>query len=266
MRKLLLSILLASAVATPALADPDNPHDRQQHADRQDSRGDRHENRGNAERAPAPVQNRFNGANNRQPPPQVVQQQGEQHHNGNWAGRFTGGPQGNPPQSNEDYRNRNNGFANGQGQPGQHYDRNRNNGYANGQGQQYDRNRNNRYANGQYNDRNNWNHDRSRWANGGWNRNWRSDHRYDWHSYREHHRSVFHLGVYFDPFGYGYRPFGIGYQLAPAYFGQRYWIDPGLYQLPYPPPGTQWVRYWNDALLVDMYSGEVVDVIHNFFW
>ena len=51
-----------------------------------------------------------------------------------------------------------------------------------------------------------------------------------------------------------------------TYFGQRYWIDPGMYQLPYPPPGTQWVRYWNDAVLVDTYSGEVVDVIRDFFW
>jgi hypothetical protein len=26
------------------------------------------------------------------------------------------------------------------------------------------------------------------------------------------------------------------------------------------------VRYWNDALLVDMYTGEVVDEIRGFFW
>lgn len=107
---------------------------------------------------------------------------------------------------------------------------------------------------------------RSRWANGGWNRNWRNDHRYDWRNYRHHHRSTFHLGIYIDPFDYGYRPFNIGYRLQPLYYGQRYWIDPGLYSLPYPPPGTQWVRYYNDALLVDVYTGEVVDVIQNFFW
>jgi nickel/cobalt transporter regulator len=107
---------------------------------------------------------------------------------------------------------------------------------------------------------------RSRWENGGWNRDWRNDRRYDWRSYRDRHRSAFHIGVYFDPFGYSYRPFDIGYRLQPLYLGQRYWIDAGMYQLPYPPPGTQWVRYWNDAVLVDMYSGEVVDVIRNFFW
>jgi Ni/Co efflux regulator RcnB len=54
--------------------------------------------------------------------------------------------------------------------------------------------------------------------------------------------------------------------LWPAYYGNQYWIDPGLYQLPYPPPGAMWVRYWNDALLVDMYTGTVIDVIPGFFW
>jgi hypothetical protein len=108
--------------------------------------------------------------------------------------------------------------------------------------------------------------DRSRWSSGGWDRNWRDDHRYDWRSRRDRHRSIFHLGIYFDPFGYGYRSYDIGYRMVPAYYGQQYWIDPGLYGLPYPPPGTAWVRYWNDAVLVDIYSGEVVDVIHNFFW
>ena len=108
--------------------------------------------------------------------------------------------------------------------------------------------------------------DRNRWASGGWNRDWRNDRRYDWRDYRERHRSIFRIGIYYDPFGYGYRSFDIGYRLYPNYYGQQYWIDPGMYSLPFPPPGTQWVRYWNDALLVDMYTGEVVDVIHGFFW
>jgi hypothetical protein len=103
-------------------------------------------------------------------------------------------------------------------------------------------------------------------AGGSWNRNWRNDRRYDWRDYRDRHRSTFRLGIYYDPFGYGYRSFDIGYRLVPAYYGQQYWFDPSMYGLPYPPPGTQWVRYWNDALLVDVYSGEVVDAIHNFFW
>ena len=48
---------------------------------------------------------------------------------------------------------------------------------------------------------------------------------------------------------------------------QRYWInDPYQYRLPYAPEGTRWIRYYNDVLLVDTWSGEVVDVIHDFFW
>jgi Ni/Co efflux regulator RcnB len=99
-----------------------------------------------------------------------------------------------------------------------------------------------------------------------WNRGWRNDNHYDWRRYRDHHRSRFHLGIYFDPFGWGYEPFSIGWRLWPAYYDNQYWIDPGMYELPYPPPGAAWVRYWNDALLVDTYSGTVIDVIPGFFW
>lgn len=100
-----------------------------------------------------------------------------------------------------------------------------------------------------------------------WNTNWRNNNHYDWQNYRRHHRSTFRLGSYFDPFGWGYYPYQIGWRLWPAYYGNRYWInDPGMYRLPYAPPGYVWVRYWNDALLVDTGTGEVVDMIPNFFW
>jgi Ni/Co efflux regulator RcnB len=99
-----------------------------------------------------------------------------------------------------------------------------------------------------------------------WNRDWRNDNRYDWRRFRDHHRSRFHLGLYIDPFGWGYQSFGIGYRLWPAYYGNQYWIDPALYGLPYPPPGCAWIRYWNDALLINTFTGEVVDEIPNFFW
>jgi len=105
--------------------------------------------------------------------------------------------------------------------------------------------------------------DRHRWDSG----SWRSDHRYNWREHRRRHRSLFHLGIYFDPFGWNYRPYSIGWRLWPSYYSRRYWInDPWFYRLPYAPPGYRWVRYWDDALLVDTFTGEVVDVIHNFFW
>jgi Ni/Co efflux regulator RcnB len=100
-----------------------------------------------------------------------------------------------------------------------------------------------------------------------WNTNWRDNNRYDWRNHRRHHRSLFHLGFYYDPFGWGYSPFQIGWRLWPAYYSNRYWInDPWQYRLPYAPPGYRWVRYWNDALLVDTWTGTVVDMIPGFFW
>ena len=99
-----------------------------------------------------------------------------------------------------------------------------------------------------------------------WNQNWRNDSRYDWRDYRRHHRSHFHLSFYIDPFGWGYQPFYAGYRMWPSYYGNQFWIDPALYGLPYPPPGAAWVRYYNDVLLIDLYSGTVLDVIPGFFW
>jgi Ni/Co efflux regulator RcnB len=100
-----------------------------------------------------------------------------------------------------------------------------------------------------------------------WDGNWRNDRRFDWRDHRRRHGSLFHLGFYYDPFGWGYQQFQIGGRLWPNYYSANYWInDPYQYSLPYPPPGTRWVRYYNDALLVDTFSGEVVDVIRDFFW
>jgi hypothetical protein len=100
-----------------------------------------------------------------------------------------------------------------------------------------------------------------------WTTDWRRDRRYDWRDWRRRHRSWFNLGVYYDPFGWNYQPYSIGWRLWPSYYGSNFWInDPWYYRLPYAPPGTRWVRYYDDAVLVDMWSGEVVDVIYNFFW
>ena len=97
--------------------------------------------------------------------------------------------------------------------------------------------------------------------------NWRKDRRYDWSNYRNKYWWLFQLGSYYDPFGWGYSPYQIGWRMWPSYYSDNYWInDPWYYRLPYAPPGTRWVRYWDDAILVDTWSGQVVDVIYNFFW
>jgi Ni/Co efflux regulator RcnB len=39
-----------------------------------------------------------------------------------------------------------------------------------------------------------------------------------------------------------------------------------MYNLPYAPWPYRWVRYYNDAVLVNTFTGEVVDVAYDFFW
>ncbi len=66
-----------------------------------------------------------------------------------------------------------------------------------------------------------------------WNGHWRNDHRYNWHKHRNRHRSLFRLGFYFDPFGWNYRPYSIGWRLWPSYYRSSYWLnDPWMYRLP----------------------------------
>jgi Ni/Co efflux regulator RcnB len=76
------------------------------------------------------------------------------------------------------------------------------------------------------------------------------------------------LRPYYSPYrNYGYNRFSIGITLGRDFYSNRYWInDPWQYRLPQPYPGTRWVRYYNDVLLVDVYNGQVVDVIYDFFW
>jgi hypothetical protein len=137
-----------------------------------------------------------------------------------------------------------------------------------------DRNRNTTYRSDNQRDWHSDRHDNDRtWAsrnnnNQRWDRNWRSNNRYDWQRYRTYNRNVYHVGRYYSPYrNYDYRRLSIGYRLAPLFFSQNYWIgDPGYYRLPDVYGPYRWVRYYDDALLVDIYSGEVVDVIYDFFW
>jgi hypothetical protein len=104
---------------------------------------------------------------------------------------------------------------------------------------------------------------------GAWNRGWRNDNRYNWSHARQQHRDNFHLPRYYAPHGwdYGYRRFSIGFRLSSILFEQNYWIDdPYYYDLPPAYGPYRWVRYYNDALLVDIYTGEVVDTVYDIFW
>lgn len=106
-----------------------------------------------------------------------------------------------------------------------------------------------------------------RYAPVNWSSHWRNDRRYDWYNWRNRNRWLFNLGFYSDPFGWGYQRYNIGWRMWPSYYGSHYWLnDPWQYRLPYAPPGYRWIRYYDDAILVDTWDGRVVDVIYNFFW
>lgn len=146
------------------------------------------------------------------------------------------------------------------------------------------RDQRNRWDNDRRNDRGHWNNNHQRDRNwngnrGGWNNNhgnynnwhnnWRSDRRYNWNAYRNANRHAFRLPRYYAPpgYSYGYRRFGIGFTLSSSLFAQNYWINqPSYYRLPEAYGPYRWVRYYNDALLIDTYSGAVVDAIYDIFW
>ena len=102
-----------------------------------------------------------------------------------------------------------------------------------------------------------------------WNRDWRRDNRYNYSVYRNQNRNAFRLPRYYAPYGwgYGYRRFSIGFTLSSILFDQDYWIDDAdYYRLPPAYGPYRWVRYYNDALLVDIRTGYVVDTVYDIFW
>ncbi len=80
----------------------------------------------------------------------------------------------------------------------------------------------------------------------------------------QHH---FRAGGFRWPQGLSYRRYSYGEFLPQIFFGQDYWLyDYSDYGLPYPPPGAAWVRYGPDALLIDRYSGEIIQVVYGVFY
>ena len=115
-----------------------------------------------------------------------------------------------------------------------------------------------------------WN-GRSGWDNRdfrSWDNRWRDNRGYNWFSYRRSHRVIYQPGPYFAPYrSHRYDRLSIGLYLDSLFFQPRFFInDTNAYRLPPVYGPYQWVRYYDDVLLVDIYSGEVVDVIYDFFW
>jgi hypothetical protein len=102
-----------------------------------------------------------------------------------------------------------------------------------------------------------------------WNRGWRNDDRYDWNRARARDRGAYRLPRYYAPQGadYGYRRFGVGVQLTRSLFARDYWLDdPYAFRLPPAYGPYRWVRYHGDALLVDLRTGRVIDLVYDIFY
>lgn len=76
-----------------------------------------------------------------------------------------------------------------------------------------------------------------------------------------------HVAPFVYPAGWGYRRWAVGGILPPLFLGQAYWYaDWAALGLAPPQPGFQWVRYGPDLLLVNLSTGQVVDVIYGAFY
>jgi Ni/Co efflux regulator RcnB len=62
------------------------------------------------------------------------------------------------------------------------------------------------------------------------------------------------------------RSWSFGDYLPGGWYGSSYYLNAWQYGLPYPPIGCEWVRVGNDALLVDVWSGQVLSVYYGLFW
>ncbi len=86
-------------------------------------------------------------------------------------------------------------------------------------------------------------------------------------SFHGHDFNRVHVHPFIYPHGWAYREWAIGAILPPLFLAPDYyypeWAALGLEP---PPPGTQWVRYGPDLLLVDVTTGEVIDVAYGVFY
>ncbi len=69
------------------------------------------------------------------------------------------------------------------------------------------------------------------------------------------------------PPGFYFRTWSMGDYLPWGWYGASYRLnDWWSYGLPWPPPGYDWVRNGPDVLLVDRFTGRIVQVVRMLFW
>ncbi len=96
-------------------------------------------------------------------------------------------------------------------------------------------------------------HGRSWYSAGAYHQHYRAPYRYRAHAYRY-------------PSGYFARSWAFGEYLPRGWYTPTYYLDWRAFDLPYPPIGCEWVRVGDDALLVDVWTGEILSVYYDIFW
>ena len=80
-------------------------------------------------------------------------------------------------------------------------------------------------------------------------------------------RQYHYQGAWRQPQGYYYRHWGYGDRLPYGWFARSFWLTNfWLYGLTAPPYDYSWVREGPDALLVNVYTGQVVEVEYGVFY
>lgn len=84
--------------------------------------------------------------------------------------------------------------------------------------------------------------------------------------FRGHPFNRVHVAPFVYPPGFTYRRWAAGAMLPPLFLVPAYYYaDWATLGLEPPPPNAQWVRYGPDLLLVDVNTGEVLDVAYGAF-
>ena len=68
------------------------------------------------------------------------------------------------------------------------------------------------------------------------------------------------------PSGYAYHAYVVGETVPEMYWAPTYSIDWNTHNLPRPDSDAKWVRVGNDAVLIRIGSGNVIDRIPDFFY
>jgi Nickel/cobalt transporter regulator len=86
-------------------------------------------------------------------------------------------------------------------------------------------------------------------------------------SFHGHDFNRVHGNAFIYPPGWAYRRWAVGAALPPLFLARDYWYpDWAALGLEPPPPGAEWVRYGPDLLLVDVTTGQVIDVAYDVFY